>query len=201
MLGTERGFHDCEDCRGEGVVRRYLPSAEIPELTDLDRGGNEQTIVVKTEVVACPGCDNRRVAIKAANGRRPKPEERKDVVSLAWWLNANMVEGSRFYIDDYDWSRLCRPYGGMGRMFSERAEDRLMSNLIGSGWGAWTVKPDYVNGGIHIERHKPGNKRVYADADRRHRYKRVDGELVHWDCINSAEAVAAIARYLYEQGT
>lgn len=198
----ERGFRDCSECHGEGIVRRHA-WAEMPARSVMDMAGNEESISVRTEVVACPECEAKRARIKAVEGRMPDKEARKDIPSLAHWLNANMVEGARFYISDFDWSRLAAPYSTpFGRLLGESAMDRLMSNLIGSGWGGWHVEFDQVNGGLHIERRKIGDKRTHADYDRRHLYKKIDGELVHWDCINSAQAVADIASMiLSDHGT
>mgnify|MGYP006921375033 CR=1 FL=1 len=196
MSKFERGFRDCGECHGEGIVRRHAYE-EMPELTPMDMAANEQSISCRTEIVACPECAAKRARLKAVEGRMPSKEERQDIPSLAHWLNANMEEGSRFFISDFDWSRLSAPYNTpFGRLLGESAYDRLMSNLIGSGWGAWVAEIDPINGGVRIERHKPGNKRTYTDYDRRHLYKKIDGELVHWDCIKSAEAVADIARMI-----
>lgn len=189
----ERGFRDCDECHGEGVVNRLAHDFEPPlEVSDIPV--NEQAIWVRTEIVSCPECEKRRAAMKAADGRRPSPEERKDIPSLGQWLSANMAIGSRFYIDDYDWAKLCAPYNTpFGALMGEGPIDRLMGNLIGSSYGGWKVESDW-RGGLHIERCKTGDKRTYASPDRRHLYTNIGGELVHKDNIYSARAVAEIAR-------
>lgn len=194
---AERGFRDCKECHGEGIVRRHA-WAETPELTDLDMSASAQNITAQTEIVPCPECETKRARIKAVEGRMPDMEACADIPSLAHWLNANMVEGARFYISESDWSRLCAPYTSVfAALFGEKPLDRLMSNLIGSGWGAWTIEHDWTNGGMHIERHPTGNKRTYVDADRRHLYREINGELLHIETIaDTSHAVADIARMI-----
>lgn len=175
-------------------MRRHVPEfEELPASFE----GNEQNMTVRTEIVPCPDCEKRRARMKAAEGRSPAYEDTRDIPSLAGWLNANMLEGSRFQIGESIWSRLCAPYyTDIGRFLGHDPMDRLMSNLIGSAWGAWRVDRDPFNGHLTIERHKPGNKRTYADPDRRDLYEQVNGELVHRGLLGDARAVAEIARML-----
>ncbi len=57
------------------------------------------------------------------------------------------------------------------------ARERLLSNLPGSGWGAYTVdEPEFFRDSYRVCRHPEGNRRVYVDPDREHRFeKTADG--------------------------
>jgi hypothetical protein len=170
---------------------------ETPDISAYTGLEGSEVSIVRTEIVACPECEERRAKMKAAEGRRPDWPALKDVRDLAWWLEANLLEGMRFNVPEREWRRLAAPYSSsVALLLGASAHETLMENLVGSSWGAWIVERDVVTGNILIQRHPTGDKRTSVSSDRRHLFKKVDGEYIHWDVINSAEAVADIGRML-----
>lgn len=192
----ERGFKDCKECHGEGIVRRMIPPpAEQRHVARISINAAEMT--VQTEVVACPACEKRRTAIALFEERTAGGAPTESARDLADWLNATMPEGARLMLSDYVWQKLNRPYGSdFAHFLGRNAYDDLMGNLVGSAWGGWTVERDPIRGHVTISRHPCGDKRTYIDQDRAHLFRKVNGELVHVHNIWSAEAVAAIARMI-----
>lgn len=193
----ERGFEDCTECHGSGEVR-HAPEMDYDSIERWSADFPDAAVTAYTvEIVACPVCAERRKQMKAAEGRRPNWPEIKSPQDLADWLNRAMVEGLRFSVPAAEWRRLCKPYASpFAALIGRTPRDDLMSNLIGSGWGGWSVRFDEYHGGLIIERCPTGDKRTYADPDRRHLYKEINGDLVHWDHIRVAEAIGAVAQMI-----
>ena len=196
---SERGFHDCKECRGEGIVRRMIPPT--PEQRNASRiPRNVAEMTVQQEIITCPACEKRRAAITRFEEEAAGGAPTESIRDLADWLNATMPEGARLMLSDYVWRKLSRPYGSdFARFLGRAAETDLMSNLVGSAWGGWTVERDPIQGHITIARHPCGDKRTYIDPDRAHLFRKVGGELVHVQNIWSAEAVADIARMIVSE--
>jgi hypothetical protein len=195
----ERGFRDCDECHGEGIVRRMIPPSMECDVSDIP--SNLVEMVVQTEIVACPACEKRRAAITKFERVAAGAAFGDSIHDLAHWLNDNMPVGARFRMASSAWEKLARPYSSDIALFLDRtAYDTLMGNLVGSGWGGWTVERDAVTGNVDIARHACGDKRTYIDRDRAHLFRRVNGELVHVHNIWSAEAVADIARMILTKG-
>lgn len=60
-------------------------------------------------------------------------------------------------------------------------KERLLSNLMGSAWGCYTVEEGVYGDqvGYVIARHEESGKRVYVDPDRRHLFTQLpDGSYV-----------------------
>ena len=52
--------------------------------------------------------------------------------------------------------------------YANNPRERLLNRLMGSSYGAFVVEQDVLTGDYTVSRNEPGDRRVYAEADRRH---------------------------------